>query len=83
MDKVIPTAGMMHQVIPITPYYFTSVYVHIPAGIIALAGVIPDMGAMTSLNLASNELGVEGAKIIATCLPKCTYVVLSPFLIRD
>jgi hypothetical protein len=31
-----------------------------------------DMGAMTSLNLASNELGVEGAKIIAACLPKCT-----------
>jgi hypothetical protein len=29
------------------------------------------MRAMTSLNLASNELGVEGAKIIAACLPKC------------
>jgi hypothetical protein len=41
-------------------------------GIIALANVIPDMGAMTSLNLASNELGVEGAKAIAACLPKCT-----------
>jgi hypothetical protein len=31
-----------------------------------------DMGAMTSLNLASNALGVEGAKVIAGCLPKCT-----------
>jgi hypothetical protein len=29
-------------------------------------------GAMTSLNLASNSLGVGGAKIIAACLPKCT-----------
>jgi hypothetical protein len=40
-------------------------------GVIALADVIPDMRAMTSLNLASNTLGVEGAKIIAACLPKC------------
>jgi hypothetical protein len=31
-----------------------------------------NLGAMTSLNLASNCLGVEGAKIIAACLPKCT-----------
>jgi hypothetical protein len=29
-------------------------------------------GAMTSLNLASNKLGVKGAKIIAACLPECT-----------
>jgi hypothetical protein len=43
-----------------------------PEGIIAIANAIPDMGAMTSLNLASNELGVEGAKVIAACLPKCT-----------
>jgi hypothetical protein len=42
------------------------------SGIIALADAIPDMGAMTSLNLASNKLGSEGAKIIAVCLPKCT-----------
>ena len=28
--------------------------------------------AMTSLNLASNSLGVEGAKIVAAFLPKCT-----------
>jgi hypothetical protein len=33
---------------------------------------ISDNGAMTSLNLASNELSVEGAKIIAAYLPKCT-----------
>jgi hypothetical protein len=31
-----------------------------------------DKGAMMSLNLASNKLGVEGAKITAACLPKCT-----------
>jgi hypothetical protein len=43
-----------------------------PLGIIAIADAIPYMGAMTSLNLASNKLGVEGAKIIAACLPKCT-----------
>jgi hypothetical protein len=42
------------------------------SGVAALADVIPGMAAMTSLNLASNELGVEGAKIIAACLPKCT-----------
>jgi hypothetical protein len=31
-----------------------------------------DNGAMTSLNLASNSLGVTEAKIIAASLPKCT-----------
>jgi hypothetical protein len=31
-----------------------------------------DRRALTSLNLASNSLGVDGAKIIAACLPKCT-----------
>jgi hypothetical protein len=41
-------------------------------GIIALANAITDMGAMTSLNLASNSLGVEGAKIVAAFLSKCT-----------
>jgi hypothetical protein len=30
-----------------------------------------DNGAMTSLSLASNNLGVEGAKIVAAVLPKC------------
>jgi hypothetical protein len=43
-----------------------------PEAIIAVANAIKDMRAMTDLNLASNELGVEGAKIIAACLPKCT-----------
>jgi hypothetical protein len=42
-----------------------------PVGAIALANAIPDMRALTCLNLASNSLGVEGAKIIAACLPKC------------
>jgi hypothetical protein len=31
-----------------------------------------DNGAMASLNLASNNLRVEGAKFIAAILPKCT-----------
>jgi hypothetical protein len=43
-------------------------------GVTALANAIPDMGALMCLNLASNSLGVEGAKTIAACLPKCTYV---------
>jgi hypothetical protein len=42
------------------------------ATLTAIAGAITDMRAMTSLNLASNYLGVEGAKSIAACLPKCT-----------
>jgi hypothetical protein len=36
-----------------------------------------DKGAMTSLNLASDVLCAEGAKIIAAILPKCTYVAPS------
>jgi hypothetical protein len=43
-----------------------------PIGAIVIADAISNMGAIKSLNLASNELGVEGAKIIAACLPKCT-----------
>jgi hypothetical protein len=39
---------------------------------IMLVPDIIDNGAMTSLNLASNSLGVEGAKPIAAFLPKCT-----------
>jgi Ran GTPase-activating protein (RanGAP) involved in mRNA processing and transport len=42
------------------------------SGVIAIADAITDMRAMTSLNLALNKLGVEGAKAIAACLPKCT-----------
>jgi hypothetical protein len=37
-----------------------------------LAAGIRDNRAMTSLNLASNSLGIEGAKIIAVFLPECT-----------
>jgi Ran GTPase-activating protein (RanGAP) involved in mRNA processing and transport len=37
-----------------------------------LAVGIKDNGAMTSLNLSYNGLGVEGAKIITAVLPKCT-----------
>ena len=37
-----------------------------------LSAGIKDNGAMTSLNLGSNNLRVEGAKIIAAVLPKCT-----------
>jgi hypothetical protein len=42
------------------------------SGITAIANAIPDMRALTSLNLAVNGLGVEGAKIIAAILPGCT-----------
>jgi hypothetical protein len=45
-----------------------------PEGIIAIANVIPDMGAMTSLNLASNKLGVKGATIIGEAI-KVKYVM--------
>jgi hypothetical protein len=40
--------------------------------VIMLIAEVVDNGAMTSLNLAWNKLGVEGAKAIAACLPKCT-----------
>jgi ribosomal protein L7Ae-like RNA K-turn-binding protein len=43
-----------------------------PGDAVLIANDISDMRAMTSLNLASNKLGVEGAKAIAACLPKCT-----------
>jgi hypothetical protein len=39
---------------------------------VLIANDISDMRAMTSLSLASNSLGVEGAKIIAAVFPKCT-----------
>jgi hypothetical protein len=51
------------------------------SGIIALADAIPDMGAMTSLNLAVNGLQAEGAKHIAGALKvsKCVLaVILAP-----
>jgi hypothetical protein len=52
------------------------------SGVIALANALPAMGAMTSLNLASNYLHANGAKIIAEAIKvlKCTIaVVLVPF----
>jgi hypothetical protein len=39
---------------------------------VLIANDISDMVALTCLNLASNSLGVEGAKIIAALLPKLT-----------
>jgi hypothetical protein len=53
-----------------------------PEGIIALANAIPNMGAMTSLNLAGNDLGAGGAKIVAEAIKvtKCTpAIILVPF----
>jgi Ran GTPase-activating protein (RanGAP) involved in mRNA processing and transport len=52
------------------------------AGAIMLAPEIIDNGAMTSLNLASNHLGAEGAKIVAVAIKvtKCTpAIILAPF----
>jgi hypothetical protein len=53
------------------------------SGIIALADAIPDMGALTSLNLSSNELEAEGAKIVveATKVTTCAIaIILAPFV---
>jgi hypothetical protein len=53
-----------------------------PQGVIALADGIKNMRAMTALNLASNELGAEGAKIVAEAIKvtKSTpAIVLVPF----
>ena len=44
--------------------------------------ITPGSGAMTSLNLASNELGTEGAEIVAEAIKvtKCTpAIILVPF----
>jgi hypothetical protein len=48
------------------------------SGVIALADAIPDMRAMTSLNLASNGLGAEGAKIVAEAIKvtMCTPAII-------
>jgi hypothetical protein len=51
-----------------------------PLGIIALADAIPGMGAMTSLDLSSNQIGAEGATYVAeaikvsVCVCMCVYV---------
>jgi hypothetical protein len=43
------------------------------SGVAALAGVIPGMGALTSLNLSSNFLKAKGAEIVAEAMkvPNC------------
>jgi hypothetical protein len=38
------------------------------SGVIALAEVMPEMGALTSLNLSSNRLKPEGAKIVTEAI---------------
>jgi hypothetical protein len=43
-----------------------------PGFVTAISEGLAGNRAMTSLNLASNDLGVEGAKVIAAVLPKCT-----------
>jgi hypothetical protein len=47
-------------------------------GIIAIADAISDMGALTSLNLASNQLNAEGAMIVAEAMKvtKCAIAVV-------
>ena len=38
------------------------------SGVIAISDAIPTMGALTSLNLASNNLCAKGAKIVAKAI---------------
>jgi hypothetical protein len=40
----------------------------LPEGAIAIANAIKDMGALTSLNLSSNNLKAEGGKIVAEAI---------------
>jgi hypothetical protein len=49
-----------------------------PEGIIAIANAIPDIGATTSLNLSSNYLSAEGAKIVAEAIKvtMCTPAII-------
>jgi hypothetical protein len=64
------------------PHEFDSNYDTDMSGVTALANAIKDMGAMTSLNLASNNLWAEGAKIVAEAIKvtKCTpAIILAPF----
>ena len=41
------------------------------SAVIAMSDAIPTMGALASLNLASNRIGAEGAQHIAAALPQC------------
>jgi hypothetical protein len=45
-------------------------------GAIMLAPEISDNGAMTSLNLASNNIGNEGAKAVANAIKVSTWILL-------
>jgi hypothetical protein len=40
----------------------------VAAGIIAIADALPGIGALTSLNLSSNNLKAEGGKIVAEAI---------------
>jgi Ran GTPase-activating protein (RanGAP) involved in mRNA processing and transport len=48
------------------------------SGFMALAAAIPDMGAMTSLDLSRNRLKAEGAKIVAEAIKvtKCIPTII-------
>jgi hypothetical protein len=48
-----------------------------PEGVIAIANVIPDMGALTLLNLSSNNLKAESAKIVAEAMKVTNYSIVS------
>jgi hypothetical protein len=47
-------------------------------GVTALANAIPDMRALTSLNLSSNRLNARGARVIADAIKvsKCAIAIV-------
>jgi hypothetical protein len=49
------------------------------SGVVALADSIKNNGAMTSLNLASNNLRAEGAKVVAEAIKVTPAIILVPF----
>jgi hypothetical protein len=55
-----PVHDVIRYTKPIICYPFT--------GVTALANAIPDMRALTSLNLSSNDLEAEGAKVVAEAI---------------
>jgi hypothetical protein len=50
-----------------------------PLGIIAVANAIKDMGALTSLNLSSNNLMAKAAKIFAEAIEVSNFMPLRSF----
>jgi hypothetical protein len=48
-----------------------------PEGIIAIANAIPDMGALTSLNLSWNHLKAKGAKIFVEAMKVTNFAIAS------